>query len=293
MLLSTAARSFLRQHGRQTLLKAATARSFSSSLAATTTTTTTSRTTWSTTTTTPPKAAFFFSTSAASSSSSNTQGRDAYQISQTVQGTDACQRVGLDQLGITGPTKLYRNLTYQQLFDHEVANKEGVVAHAEYGDTFTVDTGKFTGRSPKDRWIVLNPGSATAEHMDWNDINQSTTPAVFEELMDKAVQYFNTRETAYVFDGYCGANPASRKNIRFVHEMAWQQHFGELLLLFFFVVVVVLFLIFCFLVLFVVAWQLDSHAHTSMKIFCYSLVLFLLFTDSHQHVHSTRNAKRN
>lgn len=120
---------------------------------------------------------------------------------------------------------MYRNLSYPELFEHEQRNKEGVVAKAEYGDTFTVDTGKYTGRSPKDRWIVYNEGSETAEHIDWNNINQSTTPEVFDELFDKAIAHFNTRDTAYVFDGYCGANINTRKKVRFVHEMAWQQHF--------------------------------------------------------------------
>jgi phosphoenolpyruvate carboxykinase (ATP) len=153
------------------------------------------------------------------------ESRDTYQISSTVTGTDACKKVGIDTLGITGPSTIYRNLSYQELFEHEQANKEGVVAKAEYGDTFTVDTGKFTGRSPKDKWVVLNEGSDSAEHIDWNDINQHTKPEVFDELYDKAVAHFNTRETAYVFDCYCGASPASRKKVRFVHEMAWQQHF--------------------------------------------------------------------
>jgi phosphoenolpyruvate carboxykinase (ATP) len=158
----------------------------------------------------------------------DTSGRDAYNVSRTLKGSDACTQLGLDkQLGISKPTTLYRNLTYQQLFEHEQANNEGVVAQAEYGPTFTVDTGKYTGRSPKDRWIVLNPGSETAANIDWNNINMPTTPEVFDELYDKAVAYFNTRETAYVFDGYCGANKNTRKKIRFVHEMAWQQHFGK------------------------------------------------------------------
>jgi ATP-dependent phosphoenolpyruvate carboxykinase len=61
--------------------------------------------------------------------------------------------------------------------------------------------------------------------MDWNDINQPTSPEVFDELYDKAVAYFNTRDNCYVFDGYCGASKDTRKKIRFVHEMAWQQHF--------------------------------------------------------------------
>jgi phosphoenolpyruvate carboxykinase (ATP) len=157
---------------------------------------------------------------------SSLEGRNAYQISETVTGTDACKKLGLDkQLGITNPSTLYHNLSYQELFDHEVKNKEGHVAKAEYGATFTVDTGKYTGRSPKDRWIVLNPGSETAANIDWNEINQSTTPQVFDELVAKAVKYFNTRDDAYIADVYCGTNPATRKKIRFVHEMAWQQHF--------------------------------------------------------------------
>lgn len=170
------------------------------------------------------------STSAAASSSStpsfNTQGRDAYKISRVVEGTDACQKVGLsDAHGITNITTLYRNLSYPELFEHEKMNQEGRVAKAEYGPTFAVDTGKYTGRSPKDRWIVLNPGSETAEHIDWNEINQPTSPEVFDDLYQKAVDYFNHVDKAYVFDGYVGANPSTRKKIRFVHEMAWQQHF--------------------------------------------------------------------
>jgi len=153
------------------------------------------------------------------------EGDDAYQISQTVQGTDACLHVGLYKLGITNPSTLFRNMSYQELHEHEQANNEGAVAKAEYGDTFAVDTGKYTGRSPKDRFIVFNPGSDTAENIDWNDINQPTTPEVYKELYEKAVAHFNTLDKAYVFDGYCGASPDTRKKIRFVHEMAWQQHF--------------------------------------------------------------------
>jgi len=153
------------------------------------------------------------------------EGRDAYQISETLQGTDACLRAGLDRLGITNPSTLYRNLSYPELYEHEKQNQEGAVAKAEYGDTFAVDTGKYTGRSPKDRFIVMNPGSETAENIDWNDINQPTTPEVYKELYDKAVAHFNTLDKAYVFDGYCGTSLDTRRKIRFVHEMSWQQHF--------------------------------------------------------------------
>jgi len=154
-----------------------------------------------------------------------TSERDEYNVSKTLVGPTACAEAGIDKLGITGPTTIYKNLTYQELYDHEVANNEGWVASAEYGDTFTVDTGKFTGRSPKDKWVVLNEGSESAANIDWNNINQATTPEVFKELYDKAVAHFNTRETAYVFDCFVGASPKSKHKIRFIHEMAWPQHF--------------------------------------------------------------------
>jgi len=165
------------------------------------------------------------STASTSDDSNGVESRDTYNVSQTLKGTDACKQVGIDKLGITNPTTIYRNMTYQEIFEHEQANNEGVVAKAEYGDTFAMSTGKFTGRSPKDKFVVFNPESQSAENMDWNDINQPTSPEVFEELQDKAVNYFNTLDRAYVFDCYVGASPASRKKIRFIHEMAWQQHF--------------------------------------------------------------------
>lgn len=154
-----------------------------------------------------------------------TSERDEYNVSKTLVGPTACSEAGIDKLGITSPTTIYKNLTYQELFEHEVANKEGVVASAEYGDTFAVDTGKFTGRSPKDKWLVLNEGSDSAKHVDWSNINQATTPEVFQELYDKAVAHFNTLDRAYVFDCFVGASPKSQRKIRFVHEMAWPQHF--------------------------------------------------------------------
>mmetsp|Transcript_19127 Transcript_19127/g.41539 ORF Transcript_19127/g.41539 Transcript_19127/m.41539 type:complete len:498 (-) Transcript_19127:873-2366(-) len=165
------------------------------------------------------------STLAWDDSHDNPESRDSYNVSQTLRGKDACKKVGIDKLGITNPTTIYRNMTYQELFEHEQANNEGVVAKTKYGDTFQVSTGKYTGRSPKDKFVVFNPGSESAENMDWNDINQPTSAEVFDELEDKAIKYFNTIDKAYVFDCYVGASPASRKKIRFVHEMAWQQHF--------------------------------------------------------------------
>jgi ATP-dependent phosphoenolpyruvate carboxykinase len=179
----------------------------------------------STAASTASKALFSTTPASAAAAAPVATSRDDYNVAQIVEGTDACQKVGISKLGITKVKTLYRNLNYQQLFEHEKNNKEGVVAKAEYGDTFAVDTGKYTGRSPKDKFFVRNIGSESDLNLDWNNINQPTTPEVYKELYAKAVDHFNTRETAYVFDGYCGASPKSQKKVRFVHEMAWQQHF--------------------------------------------------------------------
>ena len=135
------------------------------------------------------------------------------------------ETTGLDKLGIVNPQKINHNLTYPELFNHEVLNKEGVIMRAKYGDTFAIDTGKFTGRSPNDKWIVRNLGSESNENIWWGNVNKPTTPGVFDNLLEKAVGHFNTLDECYVFDGYCGANPNSQKKVRFVHELAWQQHF--------------------------------------------------------------------
>ena len=99
------------------------------------------------------------------------------------------------------------------------------IISTKYGETFGIDTGKFTGRSPSDKWIVRNIGSESDENIWWGSVNQEITPEVFTDIFDTAVKHFNKLESCYVFDGYCGANPNSRKRVRFIHELAWQQHF--------------------------------------------------------------------
>lgn len=106
-------------------------------------------------------------------------------------------------------TTVFRNLSYPDLAKHEEANKEGsFVANG----TFAVDTGKFTGRSPKDKWIVKQPPSE--KNLWWGSVNQPLNAEAFEELYAKCVAHYNTLDRAYVFDGYCGASPASRKKVR-------------------------------------------------------------------------------
>ncbi|GMF58742.1 unnamed protein product [Phytophthora fragariaefolia] len=95
--------------------------------------------------------------------------------------------LGLGELGIQNDCKVFHNLTYEQLADHEKKFNEGTfVANG----TFAVDTGKFTGRSPKDKFIVKQAPSQ--DNVWWGSINQPTTPEVFDTLYNKAAKHFSS-----------------------------------------------------------------------------------------------------
>jgi ATP-dependent phosphoenolpyruvate carboxykinase len=129
--------------------------------------------------------------------------------------------LGLEKFGITNAsTKVHHNLSYADIAKHEDANKEGqFIANG----TYTIDTGKFTGRSPKDKYIVDQEPSN--KNIWWGDINQPIKSEVFDDLYKKVTGHYSKAEKVYVFDGYAGANPASRKKVRFITELAWQHHF--------------------------------------------------------------------
>lgn len=130
-------------------------------------------------------------------------------------------QIGLNKLGIDYSGPIYRNLSYDDIHTHEVDNKEGEVAS---NGTFVVETGKFTGRSPKDKYMVQQ--SPSEENIWWGPVNQPINEKTFDVLYDKVIDHYNSAATKmYVFDGYCGANPASRKKVRFITELAWQHHF--------------------------------------------------------------------
>ena len=119
--------------------------------------------------------------------------------------SSVCNSIGLDKLGIVKPNIIHHNLTYEEIFIHELQNNEGAVAKTEYGDgeVFAVDTGIYTGRSPKDKWIVKNIGSISDKNLWWGDVNQPMEPDVFDELYDKSIEHYNKLDKCYVFDGFC------------------------------------------------------------------------------------------
>ncbi|MBM7037639.1 phosphoenolpyruvate carboxykinase (ATP) [Vibrio ulleungensis] len=135
----------------------------------------------------------------------------------------------LTKHGLTGVTEVLRNPSYEVLFAEETREdlqgyEKGIVT--ELG-AVAVDTGEFTGRSPKDKYIVMD--DTTRENMWWtsdavkND-NKQITPAVWDDLKELVTGQLSGKRL-FVIDGYCGANPDTRLSIRIITEVAWQAHF--------------------------------------------------------------------
>lgn len=125
----------------------------------------------------------------------------------------------LGKIGLENVKDIYHNLSYDELFEHEVKNGEGAVSS---NGTFMVDTGIFTGRSPKDKYFVKQDPSQ--KYIAWGDTNFPIEAKVFDELFAKAKTQLSNKNL-YVQDAYCGGSRASRKNVRFITEVAWQAHF--------------------------------------------------------------------
>ena len=131
--------------------------------------------------------------------------------------------LGLDQIGLNNVSKIHRNLNVDSLIDEILKNKEGVISST---GAPIVDTGKFTGRSPKDKYIVDEPSSNS--QIWWGQVNQKIDEKVFDELFSKVVDYYNSDPNdTYMFDGYAGFDPKYSINVRILAKRAWQAHFAH------------------------------------------------------------------
>lgn len=131
---------------------------------------------------------------------------------------------GLEQLGILNPKAVYRNLEPAQLVEHALRRGEGQLSNT---GALCVRTGKYTGRSPNDKFIVDSEG--VHDDIAWGKINVPTTQAVFDALYEKMVAYLQNREI-FVFDGFAGADTRHTKAFRIVNELASQNLFIHQLL---------------------------------------------------------------
>ncbi len=130
--------------------------------------------------------------------------------------------INLTKLGITQSTNIYRNLPVESLIEETILNGEGVMGMK---GTVMVDTGSYTGRSPNDKYFVDEPSSS--DHIWWGPVNRKVGEDVFDELYEKVTGYYNTHRNSktYVFDGFAGADPDYRLNVRMIAKKAWQAHF--------------------------------------------------------------------
>lgn len=132
---------------------------------------------------------------------------------------------GLEKLGILNPTAVYRNLSPAALVEAALRRGEGQLSDK---GALTVTTGKYTGRSPKDKFIVDTP--AVHDTIAWGSVNVPITKEKFDAIKNKMAAYLQNREI-FIFDGFAGADPACTKKFRIVNELASENLFIHQLLI--------------------------------------------------------------
>ncbi len=137
-------------------------------------------------------------------------------------------KIDLAPYGISRVKEIVYNPSYDLLFQEETrpglpGYEKGVVTES---GAVAVDTGIFTGRSPKDKYIVRD--ETTRDVFWWSDQgrndNKPISPATWEKLKRCVTDQLSGKRL-FVLDAYCGANPDTRLSVRFVMEVAWQAHF--------------------------------------------------------------------
>ncbi len=138
------------------------------------------------------------------------------------------RNIDLSLHGLNNVKEVIRNPSYEQLFTEETkaeleGYEKGVVT--ELG-AVSVDTGIFTGRSPKDKYIVRD--ATTENTLWWSDQGANDNKAIEQHVWDDLKALVTTQlsgKRLFVIDGYCGTNPDTRLCIRVITEVAWQAHF--------------------------------------------------------------------
>ena len=138
-------------------------------------------------------------------------------------------KIDLSKYGISGTTEVVRNPSYEQLFEEEIKPdlegfEKGQVSEL---DAVNVMTGIYTGRSPKDKFIVKDDTSKdtiwwTTE--EFKNDNKPATQEAWDTVKDIAIKELSNKRL-FVVDAFCGANKDTRMSIRFIVEVAWQAHF--------------------------------------------------------------------
>ena len=131
--------------------------------------------------------------------------------------------VNLNYLDISLTGAVYRNLSIERLVEEGVLNKETRIA---MNGAAMVDTGIYTGRSPKDKYFVEE--NTSKDNLWWGEVNQKIDSKIFDKLFNKVKEYYNTDTSkTYIFDGFGGADKTHQLPIRIIAKKAWQAHFSN------------------------------------------------------------------
>lgn len=129
--------------------------------------------------------------------------------------------INLEYLNISEYKHLYRNLSVAQLTEFAINRGEAVLSDK---GALVVNTGKYTGRAPKDRFIVKQ--KSVEDKINWGDINFPIDEVIFNKLYDKVIEYLKKKDL-FVFDGFVGAMKKYTLPIRVVCEHASQAMFSN------------------------------------------------------------------
>ena len=132
------------------------------------------------------------------------------------------KKLNLDSLGFNNINTIYRNPSTNKLIQISIIEENCKVG---MNGAIMVDTGKFTGRSPKDKYFVEEDSSV--DKLWWGPVNKKVSFNVYNELYNKIINSFNIYpdNPMYIFDGFAGADNKHRLNVRIITKRAWQNHF--------------------------------------------------------------------
>jgi len=121
---------------------------------------------------------------------------------------------------------VFKQLSVAELVEHAIRNEEGVLAD---NGALAVETGNFTGRSPKDKFIVRE-ASCEAD-IDWGNVNQPMEPERFEQLLQKVLRFMSETDRLYFTEASAGADSRHALPVRILTQYAWHNLFAKQLFL--------------------------------------------------------------
>lgn len=127
----------------------------------------------------------------------------------------------LEYLGLRNLKKIHWNNSTATLYEHAIENKEAMISHL---GPLVVSTGKITGRSPNDKFIVKD--KTTENTINWGEVNRPFKTEQFEQMFERVKAYLQNREI-YVQDAYAGADRNVSVPVRIITEHAWQSLFAR------------------------------------------------------------------